>query len=405
MELIELPKDKLTLGMSLKCTLRDESGAILLAKGNRIDTKQQLEGIKSRKQIFIEIDESEDAVKIMMNGLVELDRAGAAIKDYSKYINLKKEPEEEKLVGSLVQRWSDVESKLAGLLASVNETSNFDAKVRKLAEFVDQLMKEDTTAAQFLLFNRSVSHFTGYSVLHSLLCASLCHSLANPFKLTPAEQTSLVCAAMTMNIAMTALQDELALQKSPPSPGQRSTIDQHAAMGRQLLMKAGVTDPLWLDVVSLHHHPLDNPGSLVEWPLAQRLAKILQTTDRYTAAMSPRKSRSGRTARDSVKSVVVQPGSTKHDEVGTALVGLLGLSPPGTYVKLGNGETAVVMRRGARPAEPVVASVLNRHDEPIAEPRLRDVAREQIAIQATLTATDIRVNLKLEAMLKIMPKH
>ncbi len=405
MELIELPKDKLTLGMSLKCTLRDESGAILLAKGNRIDTKQQLEGIKSRRQIFIEIDESEDAVKIMMNGLVALDRAGAAIKDYSKYINLKKEPEEEKLVGTLVQRWSDVESKLAGLLASVNETSNFDQKVRKLAEFVDLLMKEDATAAQFLLFNRSVSHFTGYSVLHSLLCASLCHSLCGLFKLTPAEQTSLVCAAMTMNIAMTALQDELALQKSPPSPGQRSTIDQHAVAGRQLLVKAGVTDPLWLDVVALHHHPLDNPGSLTEWAPVQRMAKILQTVDRYTAAMSPRKSRSGRTARDSVKSVVVQAGSTKHDEVGTALVGLLGLSPPGTYVKLGNGETAVVMRRGARPAEPLVASVLNRNDEPVAEPRLRDVAREQIAIQATLTATDIRVNLKLEAMLKIMPKH
>jgi hypothetical protein len=66
--------------------------------------------------------------------------------------------------------------------------------------------------------------------------------------------------------------------------------------------------------------------------------------------------------------VVVREGAEKHDEVGTALVKVLGLSPPGTFVKLVNGETAVVMRRGIKPAEPMVACVLNRNDEPLLSP-------------------------------------
>ena len=126
--------------------------------------------------------------------------------------------------------------------------------------------------------------------------------------------------------------------------------------------------------------------------------------DKYTAAMSPRKSRMGRTARDSVHSVVVQVGGPKLDQVGTALVKILGVSPPGTYVKLANGEIAIVMRRGTKLTEPIVASVINRNEDPIAEPRLHDTAKPAVAVQATLVASSIRLNLNLENMLKLIPK-
>jgi len=62
------------------------------------------------------------------------------------------------------------------------------------------------------------------------------------------------------------------------------------------------------------------------------------------------------------------------------------------------------MRRGAKPAEPWVASVLNRLDQPVAEPSLRDTSREMFAVQATLVATSVRVNLNMEALLRLMPK-
>jgi HD-GYP domain-containing protein (c-di-GMP phosphodiesterase class II) len=403
MDLIELRHDKLALGMSLNFTLRDATGAILLAKGHRIETHQQLDGLKSRKKIFVEIDESEEGIRALMGGLSTLNKLGAPIKDFSKYLNIKDGPEE-KLAGTLPERWGAVESKLGGLLASVKTTADFEKKIQTLDQHMQSLLAEEKSGSLFLLFNRAVSHYSGYSVNHALLCAGLAHLVAPLFALSPEERCSLVCAALTMNVAMTRLQDTLAAQKAPPTPAQRSEIDAHSTLGRQMLEEAKVSDPIWLEIVALHHSVLNGPEALADWPPTQRMAKILQTIDRYTAAMSPRKSRTGRTARDSVLSVVMKADTPKHDEVGTALVRILGVSPPGTYVKLINGETAVVVRRGIKPGEPLVATVLNRQDAPIAEPRLHDTSREALSIQSTLTATDIRVNLNMDTMLRLIPK-
>ncbi len=404
MNLIELSKDRLTLGMSLGYTLRDDRGVVLMAKGLRIETAQQLEGILNRDKLFVEIDESDVGVRAIMSGINALNAVGAPIKDFDKYLKVDRHAPTEVMAGTLVERWGTVESKLGGLLASVATTPEFEFKIRGLAQNIQLLMARDSTASQFLLFNRAITQFNDYSVGHSLLCAALVQSLLGVFELSEPHGSSLVCAALTMNVAMTRLQDHLALQKEPVSALQRQEINTHGGLGQQALAAAGVADPLWLELVANHHASVSGPESLADWPLAQRLIKILQTVDRYTAAMSPRKSRVGRTARDSVHSVVVQVGGPKLDQVGTALVRILGVSPPGTYVKLANGETAVVMRRGAKPTEPIVASVLNRNDDPIAEPRLHDTSKPAVAVQATLLASSVRLNLNLEAMLKLIPK-
>ncbi len=406
MDLIELRKEKLILGMSLNFTLRDEKGIILLAKGNKIASSHQLESIRSRGKIFVEIDESEEGVRVMMSGIIALNQFGAPIKDFSNYLELDQEIPEERLAReTLFKRWDNLESGLGGLLANVDATADFQEKLYQMARSIERFLLEDSSGSLFLLFNRAVTYFRGYSVLHSLLCATLAHSLAGIFGLSPKERRSLVCAALTMNVAMMRLQDTLTMQQGALSQGQRDEVDAHPDAGKAMLLKAGVTDENWLEVVARHHAALEGPEELVNWLPVQRMTKILQTVDRYTAAMSPRKSRTGRTARDSVRSVVVQAGVAKHDEVGTALVRMLGLSPPGTFVKLTNGETAVVIRRGVKPGDALVASVMNRMDEPIVQPRLHDTAREKsISIESTLTAASARVNLNMDVMQRLLSK-
>ena len=407
MDLIELPVSELFVGMSLRFTLRDRSGSLLLAKGQKIDTNQQLEGIKSRQHVFVELDRTDEGVRAVMTSFTALNRADAPIKDFSRFFNVQRpslpamKPE-----GSLLLDWGDVESKLGGLLASVASTPDFPDRLQALAASVDRLLTQDSAGSQLVLFNRAVTHFGGYSVLHALLCAVVAHALSEVFALSAQQRQSLVCAALSMNVAMTSVQNELALQKFEPSPSQRRVIDAHAVQGKQMLEHAGVTDRDWLTMVALHHTPLgaSTSDSLSDWPVEKRMVKILQTVDRYTAAMSPRKSRSGRTARDSVRAVVMPDGGTQHDVVGAALMRVFGLCPPGTFVKLANGETAVVMRRGAKAAAPWVASVLNRLDQPVAEPSLRDTSREGYAVQSTLVATAVRVTLNMETLLRLMPK-
>lgn len=406
MDLIEFRPELLFVGMSLPFTVRDDSGRILLTKGQKIATQLQLTGLQSRPKIFVELDATDEGVRAMMSGISELNRAGAPIKDFAKFLNVKQAAKpEHKETGNLSQQWGDMESKLGGLLASAQTSSDFQNKIYTLDHIIVRLLGQDVSGSQFLLFNRAVTHFGGYSVLHSLLCAALVNLLAETFLLSDTERRSLVCAALTMNMAMTHLQDTLALQAQAPSAAQRSAIDAHSVMGRQILAQCGVVDSLWLQVVEHHHAALTGPENLADWPVAQRMTRILQTVDRYTAAMSPRKSRAGRTARDSVRSVVLPAGETKHDPVGTALVGLLGLSPPGTFVTLANGETAVVVRRGIRPGEPWVASVLNRMGQPVAEPSLRDTSKADFAVQSTLAATSVKIRMNLELMLKLIPRR
>ena len=308
-----------------------------------------------------------------------------------------------RLVGTVCQQWTDVESKLNGLLASSRHASDYPLKVAQLVALIDGLLKEDPAGAQFLLFHRSITQCIGYSALHSLLCAVLCRLVASTFSLADAERQALVCAALTMNIGMTLIQDELALQKHRPTADQRAQIQNHPALGEQMLRDAGVTDELWLKTVAQHHMPALVPGKLLDAEPVARLVKILQTLDRFTAALSPRKSRSGKNAHDSVRAVVVREAS-RHDEVGIALLQILGVCPPGTYVRLSDGEIAVVLRRGRKPGLPLVACIINRSGDLIGIPRSRDLAHESLTVQEALYPAHVRVSLNLERMLKLMPK-
>jgi hypothetical protein len=51
-DLIELPRDKLMVGMALKYTLRDQSGTVLLSKGHKIDNATDIGGNQSPGKSF-----------------------------------------------------------------------------------------------------------------------------------------------------------------------------------------------------------------------------------------------------------------------------------------------------------------------------------------------------------------
>lgn len=404
-ELIAVSTEKLHIGIALRFTLRDDRGQVLLAKGLRIENHHALEALQKRRAVYVNYEESDEAVKVLMNGLNEATRRDAAIKDIDRYVNLGEAEAKEEIKGTLTEGWVEAESRLRTLLSNLalGGQAGIDAAGRighTVNLFQHHLLSRDREAALFLLIHRAVTAFTGYSALHSLLTATVAHLLAAPLKLSSAESASLTRAALTMNVGMTSLQDMLANQKQRPSPVQQAQIDKHAAEGVRVLHAAGVTDSLWLNVVFKHHDDLPAGIPLVDRPPADRLARILQVVDRYTAAMSPRVSRAGRESKDAARSAIVQPGAAGHDEVGLALMMLLGLHPAGTFVKLVNGETAVVLRKGAKPNEPYVASVLNKRDEPIAEPRLHNTSKPDVAVLQGVSCSTIRVRLNTDLMLK-----
>jgi HD-GYP domain-containing protein (c-di-GMP phosphodiesterase class II) len=299
----------------------------------------------------------------------------------------------------LLSLWADLESGLAMVLANPHNIPDFASKIRQYDRWMQDLLKQDTDTALYLLFQLATNASVGYSALHALVCAVLCHITAQELRLVDGERDSLVCAAMTMNIGMTQLQDSLAVQTSQPSEAQQALISSHAAASRQVLADVGISDPDWLEVVATHHHAHDPRSDIQTLGLVPRLAHTLRVVDRYAAMVSPRKSRSGRSVTDSVRSIMASSMGA-HDPVGFALVRAIGLCPPGTYVRMDNGETAVVLRRSAKANHPLVATLLNRKGDAYLPPRLHRTATSSPLIQAALTQDAVKVRVNHQSLLR-----
>ncbi len=300
----------------------------------------------------------------------------------------------------LLSLWSDLESGLGIILGSPASVQEFEQRVWQYDRWMKNLLKRDTDVGLYLLFQLACNSPVGYSASHALVSAVLCHLIALELKLSQRERDSLVHAAITMNIAMTGLQDQLAGQMDKPSAEQQQAIDAHAAQGVAMLRSLGVGDVLWLETVSRHHEDLLAHGALESMAPALRLARILAVVDRYAAMISPRQSRQGRSAAESLRSIITN-ARRQHDEVGHALVRVIGLCPPGTYVRLDNREVAVVIRRSAKPNLPHVAIVINERGALINPPRLHRTVAGAPDIKAALAASSVREHLNHYLILQI----
>ncbi|MEO8250031.1 MAG: phosphodiesterase [Burkholderiales bacterium] len=287
----------------------------------------------------------------------------------------------------LLAMWADLEAGLSVVLLAPGHIPDFQKKIGQYDGWMRGLLERDTDIALYLLFQLAATSTTGYSASHALVCAVLCHITALELKLPAAERDSLVHAAMTMNVSITSLQNELAVQSAKLSGSQRAALHQHGARSRKVLADRGVADPLWLDVVAAHHDELEGSGAANLAPQPRRLAQLLQMIDRYGAMISPRKSRSARSVSESLREVVTGPGG-RRTELGDALVRAVGVCPPGSFVRLTNGETAVVLRRGDSPEDPVLAVLVDPQGRPTTPPRLHQKSAGAASVLGALSGLD-----------------
>lgn len=300
----------------------------------------------------------------------------------------------------LLSLWSDLEAALAITLLKPRQVQEFPEKIRHLDAWLQDLVAHDSDAALYLLFQQASTSTVGYSTSHALVCGTLCHILAQELQLPQPERDALVRAALTMNIGMTALQDQLAEQRERPNAAQQEGIKHHPRESQLLLERLYVNDALWLDVVGRHHDPVAGRTPLALLSPADRLVRILSTVDRYAAMISPRRSRAGRSVAESVRTILGQ-GVNAADDVGAALVRCIGLCPPGTFVQLSNGDTAVVLRRTTNANQPLVATLIDADGAHYREPLLLETAPLQPQIVAPLARSAVALDLNHRTMVRL----
>lgn len=304
--------------------------------------------------------------------------------------------------GGLASAIHDLHRVTAGLLSQPAAYVPWPERLQALAQRLQVLRKQSPDALMYLLFQAAGRMQDRYSSHHALVCATLTAECAQQMAWPEVEIHTLMLAALSMNLSITALQDELVHRERTPTLDQRTAIDQHARASAEMLGAIGVTDSLWLGVVAQHHQKPTPEQREQGLDAPQRLAELLHRVDIYSAKLSPRRARRGQLPTMAVRGAYLG-GGNKPDAIGIALTKAVGIFPLASFVTLCTGETAIVLKRGARPSQPWVASLIGPDKQALAEPKLRDSSDPGFAIRAPAQADSVRLAFDHERLLELIP--
>lgn len=262
---------------------------------------------------------------------------------------------------------------------------SWPAQIEALAQRIRDLADRDPDAVLFPLVQATHRPQAQYSSQHALFCAVIVHHATLHLGCDAAQRRSAVLAALTMNVAMTQLQNELVDRERTPTLDQRLAIDRHPQLGAQRLRDACVEDALWPQIVELHHSEPSAELTYATMSPVQRLTSIVHRADLFSAKISARRSRAGMSVMQAARAACLGPNG-RPDAVGAAMMRALGMYPPGTYVELADGSRAVVIRRSAQFNSPVVAA-LSASGAPTAT--LRHTADPAFAVRGVVAADEI----------------
>lgn len=256
-------------------------------------------------------------------------------------------------------------------------------QVLGLAERLQALVARDADAA---LAAMQLEVGDDGQVARLIHAATICQLLVDALQWPEADRLCTVAAALTFDIALSPIASTLNRQQTALTDEQRALVDRHPEAGVELLQAAGVTDPVWLDAVLHHHERLDGSGyphGLPDEAISPG-ARMLALVDIFSAMVRPRGYREAVHARFALRSLFMERGRAVDEALATVLIREIGVFPPGTPVRLANGEVGVVLRRGANAAHPVVARLVNANGTLAAIAAHRDTAEPEFAIAETV---------------------
>lgn len=379
----------LTLDRAMPVDLWNEHGILLLARGQPVTSHTQLRSLAAHRPMV----RADDYLKhCREGGDPELIRSGTLVAD------LPAAPEAEpggpvpmENAADAAAAWIRLQKVLSAVLRNP-EGNDFAVRLDAVYRQVKGLAADRADESLFMLLQMMQDQSLGYSASHALLVAVLCELLGDETAQPGWSTHSLSHAALTMNMGMFSLHNQLALQRTPLEEAQREQIRKHPEESARMLRELGVTDSLWLELVREHHESPDGSGYPAGKRNLSREQRLLHMADLFVARISPRANRKPLlplvALRDTYSSLI-----EGNKELGEMLVRRLGLYPPGSYVRLKNGDTAVVIRRGQKVSQPQAVAIVNGQGMPIALPVLRDTAHPAFAVLSVVPAESVKVRI------------
>ena len=239
---------------------------------------------------------------------------------------------------------------------------NGNAFIRKIMQVVFDIQGACEESPDGILGTMQLIVEAPHGLVHPLHAALMCEVACFRMGQGPLQRFPLVAAALTHDLGMYEIQQELFEQSTPLTERQRRIIDIHPQRSYELLKQRGVTETRWLTPVLQHHERLDGsgyPNGLAGEAISHD-ARLLAITDCYSAMIRPRAYRNQVLPRDALREIFQQRGSTIDAEIAHVFINVMGVFSPGTLVQLTQGELALVTGRGDNLNQPHMALLSNR---------------------------------------------
>lgn len=287
--------------------------------------------------------------------------------------------------GSVLHALNAASARLDRLLSHLRDVGNAPSDLRELAHAVAYAVERGPDVAiACILLNQIAGR---YSVRHCIDTAVIASVLARAMGKPPLEVMTIAAAALTMNAGMMREIEHFHDRNLPLSSDERALVRSHPVESAELLRCAGVGDEHWIACVTQHHENHDGsgyPGGLREADIDAD-AKLVGMADRYCACVSARNYRRSMTPPLALAKLRADPAN--DPELVAFFEECIGAYPPGTLVKLENGERGVVAAAAAvhvlRDAAGAAVSLVRRTgDTPIAEALHEDEAHLRFSMKA-----------------------
>lgn len=228
-----------------------------------------------------------------------------------------------------------------------------------------------------LLLYASIRDKDEATARHSLSVSVLSLVLGQHLGLPRAKLRELGVAALLHDVGKIRLPVELLSKTARLSAQEERILRRHTDLGRDILRACEDIPVSAVEVAHAHHERLDGSG----YPRGLReedigtFTRIVAIADSYDDIVNEHPDERSRTSIEAMKLLQAAGGNRFDPSMVSSLIDAIGIFPPGSLVRLNNGESGVVVRTNpGYDFRPAVLVLRDAADSPV-EPRYLDLAQ------------------------------
>ena len=279
----------------------------------------------------------------------------------------------------------------------------FREKIHDITHCIMHVCADNPDDALSFIISENRCSQLSYPYRHSIQTAMIACIVAHNLRWEHSVIHSTVSAAITANISMFEAQKQFNKHAGKLPARVMDVIHKHPMETVKMLIDFGVSDTKWLEIVAQHHEKDDGTGYPNGFTSAQisTPAKLVRLCDIYCAKIDGRDYRPSMKPFDAVQDIFATAGEI--DEIYTSFISTITLLPPGSVVRLQNGEIGVVTKRNiGNINHPMVTTIMSSNFVPLSVSKRRDTSQKPVVIIEVLNSNDIPV--MIDSSLRITVK-